>query len=123
MYSNEQKDYKMFSFTISLRLDKESPFYSNSMILSRQFLDAKELKDSIKYQFDTFFNKESKPEYVNKILKRLEPILKEDFNKKKFQVYAVDPTMVFTFQKISDKSEVENFNLSTLVDINLINEM
>ena len=93
------------------------------MILSRQFLDANELKASIKYQFDTFFNKESKPEYVNKILKRLEPILKEDFNKKKFQVYAVDPTMVFTFQKISDKSDVENFNLSNLIDINLINEM
>jgi hypothetical protein len=93
------------------------------MILSRQFLDVKELKASIKYQFDTFFKKESKPEYVNKILKRLTPILKEDFNKKRFQVYAVDPTMVFTFQKISDKSDVENFTLSTLIDVNLINEM
>lgn len=113
----------MFAFTMSLRLDKDHPFHSNSMIVSRQFLDKNELKASIKYQFNTFFKKESKPEYVNAILKRLLPILKEDFNKKKLQVYAVDPTMVFTFQKIATKDEVKDFNLAALVDINLINEM
>jgi hypothetical protein len=113
----------MFAFTMSLRLDKNNPFHNNSMILSRQFLDKKELKASIKYHFDTFFKKESNPEYVNSILKRLLPLLKEDFNKKKLQVYAVDPTMVFTFQKINTKDDVKNFNLASIVDINLINEM
>ena len=113
----------MFAFTMSLRLDKEHPFHSNSMILSRQFLDRKELKASIKYQFDTFFKKESKPEYVNSILKRLLPILKEDFNNKKLQVYAVDPTMVFSFQKINSKDDVKDFNLEKIIDINLINGM
>ena len=113
----------MFAFTMSLRLDKDNPFHSNSMIVSRQFLDKKELKASIKYQFDAFFKKESKPEYVNSILKRLLPILKEDFNKKPFQVYAVDPTMVFTFQKISSKEDVKNFDLSKLIDIEIINGM
>ncbi len=113
----------MFAFTMSLRLDKENPFHSNSMILSRQFLDKNELKCSIEYQFDSFFKAKSNSDHVDKILKRLIPILKEDFNKKKFQVYAVDPTMVFTFQAIEDSSEVENFNLSKLIDINVINEM
>lgn len=108
---------------MSLRLDKENPFHSNSMILSRQLLDKKELKACIKHHFDTFFKKESKPEYVNAILKRLVPMLKEDFNHKKFQVYAVDPTMVFTFQKINTKDDVKDFNLAAYVDINLINEM
>lgn len=108
---------------MSLRLDKEHPFSSHSMILTRQILDKKELKECIKHQFTTFFKKEAKPEHVNKIFRRLLIILKEDFTKKKLQVYAVDPTMVFTFQRIATKSEVENFNLAALIDINLVNEM
>ena len=108
---------------MSLRLDREHPFSSNSMILTRPIMDKKELRECIRYQFDSFFKKESKPEHVNKILRRLMIILKEDFTKKKLQVYAVDPTMVFTFQRIATKSEVENFNLAALIDINLVNEM
>ena len=113
----------MFAFTMSLRLDKEHPFHSNSMILSRQFLDKKELKACIAHQLNAFFKKESKPEYVNALMKRLVRVLKEDFNKKKLQVYAVDPTMVFTFQKINSKDDVKDFNLANIIDINLINEM
>lgn len=108
---------------MSLRIDKEHPFSSNSMILTRPIMDRKELKECIKYQFKAFFKEEAKPEHVNKILQRLAIVLKEDFNKKKLQVYAVDPTMVFTFQKIATKDEVKNFNLSALIDINLVNGM
>lgn len=108
---------------MSLRQDKQHPFVSNTLILTRQFITKQELKEGIRFQFDAFFKKESKPEYINTIFKRLERSLKIDFNEVKFQVYAVDPTMVFTFQRVKDKSEVENFNLASFIDVTQIDEM
>ena len=108
---------------MSLRLDKDHQFVSNTLIITRPFLTKRELKEGIKYHFDEFFKKESKPEYINSVFKRFERSLKENFDEKKFQVYAVDPTLVFTFQNIKEKSEVENFNLASFIDVTLLNEM
>jgi len=113
----------MFAFTMSLRQDKQHSFVSNTLLLTRQFLTKQELKEGIKFHFDEFFKKESKPEYINSIYKRLVRSLKIDFSEKKFQVYAVDPTMVFTFQRVKDKSEIENFNLASFIDVTQIDEM
>jgi hypothetical protein len=107
----------MFAITMSLRLDKNSEFHHNTLVLTRKLVSVKELKAAIEYHFKAFFKDQYKSNHVKSVLNRLKSVIKKEF--KQEVTYCLDPTLVFTFQHID---EVKPFILNNLDKINEMKE-